>query len=504
MPSDYQLFVNGQLGEAADGDTFETLDPSTGQAHATVARARAADVERAVAAARAAFEDGRWSGRRPEQRAAVLQAVAAKLKEHAQRLIELEVRDSGGTIRKVKSAAGGGAMFTFRTYAEFAARIPTEQPLPFTVAPGPSHNYVRREPVGVCAGIIPWNFPLQNAAWKLAPALAAGNTIVLKPAEQTPCTAVELAKLCAEAGVPDGVVNVLPGFGPEAGEPLVTSPEVDKVAFTGSTEIGKRVASLAAGTVKKVLLELGGKSANILLDDADLDLAVDGAAYAIFFHQGQVCTAGSRLLVARPIHDEVVARLVELAERIKVGPADDPAADMGPLVSAEQLERVERYVRIGQEEGAKLATGGERVQVPGHEGGFYFSPTVFTGVDPRSRIAQEEIFGPVLAVIPVDDDDQAVAVANDSPYGLAGAVWSRDSGRAVKVAERLRTGTVWVNDYHLLNPRYPFGGYKQSGVGRELGEQGYLEYTQVKHVHVDITQQRARHRWFDVTVPRRR
>jgi aldehyde dehydrogenase (NAD+) len=504
MPSDYQLFVDGELQEAADGDTFETLDPSTGQAHATVARARAADVERAVAAARAAFEDGRWSGRRPEQRAAMLQAVAAKLKDSAQRLIELEVRDSGGTIRKVKSADVGGAMFTFRTYAEFAARIPTEQPLPFTVAPGPSHNYVRREPVGVCAGIIPWNFPIQNAAWKLAPALAAGNTIVLKPAEQTPCTAVELARLCAEAGVPDGVVNVLPGFGPEAGEPLVTSPEVDKVAFTGSTEIGKRVASLAAGTVKKVLLELGGKSANILLDDADLDLAVDGAAYAIFFHQGQVCTAGSRLLVARPIHDEVVARLVELAERIKVGPADDPAADMGPLVSAEQLERVERYVRVGQEEGAKLATGGERVEVPNHEGGFYVAPTVFTGVDPRSRIAQEEIFGPVLAVVPVDDDDQAVAVANDSPYGLAGAVWSRDSGRAVKVAERLRAGTVWINDYHLLNPRYPFGGYKQSGVGRELGEQGYLEYTQVKHVHVDITQQRARHRWFDVTVPRRR
>jgi aldehyde dehydrogenase (NAD+) len=504
LASDYRLFIDGEYTEAADGASFETFDPSTGKAHATVARGGAADAERAVAAARAAFEDGRWSKAAPDKRAAVLADVAARIRNEAGRLTELEVRDSGGTLRKTKASDLAGTMFTFRTFAEYAARIPAEVPLPFTVAPGPSHNYLRREPVGVCAGIIPWNFPLQNAAWKLAPALAAGCTVVLKPAEQTPCTAVELARICAEAGVPDGVVNVVTGFGPEAGEPLVTSPEVDKVAFTGSTEVGRRVAALAAGTVKKTLLELGGKSAGIVLADADLDLAVDGAAYAIFFHSGQVCEAGSRLLVDRRVHDEVVERLVAVAGRMTVGPAGDPASDMGPLVSAEQLERVEGYVAAGLADGANLVAGGKRVEVPGHEGGWYYAPTIFTGVDPASRIAQEEIFGPVLSVIPFDSEDEAVALANGTRYGLAAGVWSRDSARAVKLAGRLRAGTVWVNDWHLINPRYPFGGYKQSGTGRELGEQGYLEYTETKHVHVDVTQQRERHRWFDAVVPKER
>jgi len=498
--ADRKLFIGGEHLDAADGKEFESIDPATGEAFTTVAQAGKADAEKAIAAAREAFDDGRWSGLAPAKRAGFLLKIAEGIKASGAELAELESRDSGGTIRKTKGDVGG-AVHTFRTAAGLATEVPIQETLPVTVAPGPSLNYVRHEPIGVCAGIIPWNFPLLMAAWKIAPAIAAGNTVVLKPSENTPCTALELAQIIKEAGVPDGVVNVIPGFGPGAGETLVASMDVDKIAFTGSTATGRRILQLASSNIKKVTLELGGKSANIILDDADLSLAVDGAIWGIYYNAGQVCNAGSRLLVHRSLHDEVVDRLVAKAERIAVGPPLDKGSAMGPIVSKTQLDTVERYVTIGQDEGAKLATGGERVAVAGHEKGFFFAPTIFTGVDNKMRIAQEEIFGPVLVVIPFDDDDEAVGIANDSIYGLAGGIWSSDPARAMGIADRIRTGTIWINDYHLINPRYPFGGYKQSGIGREHGTYGFLEYTEAKHVHVDTTRDRAKHRWFDSVVP---
>ncbi|MGH2828925.1 MAG: aldehyde dehydrogenase family protein [Actinomycetota bacterium] len=501
--ADYKLFIDGLFVEAEDGATFETLSPATGEPIATVAQAGKADAEKAIAAARTAFDDGRWSGLSPAKRAAFLGAIADGIKERGKELAALETKDSGGTIRKTKSEMAGAA-YTFKVGAELATTVPLQETLPVTVAPGPSLNYIKREPLGVCAAIIPWNFPMLMAAWKIAPALAAGNTVVVKPSENSPLTALALAEIVKRAGVPDGVVNVIPGFGPSAGEPLCASPSVDKVAFTGSTAVGKRIMQLASSNVKKVTLELGGKSASIILDDADLDLAVDGALYAIYFNSGQSCEAGSRLLVHQSLHDEVVSRMVERSRDMVVGDPADPATDLGPLVSKTQLDTVERYVKTGLDEGAKLACGGERVTVKGFEGGYFYAPTIFTGVANSMRIAQEEIFGPVLAVIPFSDDDQAVAIANDSIYGLGGGVWSRDPARAMSIADRIRTGTVWINDYHLINNRYPFGGYKQSGVGREHGVQGYLEYLETKHVHVDLTRDRDKHRWFDVVVPRRK
>jgi aldehyde dehydrogenase (NAD+) len=498
----FRLVVAGEVADAADGGAFETLDPSTGEPFATIGKATPGDVDRALEAARAAFDRGPWPRMRGRERAKALLAVADLVKQHGKDLATLEAQDSGGTIRKAKGADIGMVISTFRTYAELAGREMDEQPLPRNPFP-PSHNYLRYEPIGVCAAITPWNFPIQMAAWKIAPAIAAGNTVVLKPSPFASITSLELGRLCLEAGIPEGVVNVVAGTGPSVGEAMVSSPLVDKVAFTGSTEVGRRIMQLAAPNITKVTLELGGKSAAIVTDDVDLEYAVDGVMWGVFFHAGQVCSAGTRVFAHRAIVDDLLAGLAERAGELKIGPALDPATDLGPVVSATQLDTVERYVRIGRQDGAELLAGGERPVVQGHEGGFYYRPTVFGGVTNDMRIAQEEIFGPVVCVIPYDDDAEAVAMANASIYGLAGGVWSRDVARAVKIAEGLRTGTVWINDWHMINPRYPFGGFKQSGLGREHGELGFNEYREVKHVHVDQTGSRGRHVWWDMVLPKR-
>src|SRR5438105_11189489 len=424
----FQLLIGGALADSASGETFETVDPSTGEVYATVFKAGAEDAEQAVKAARAAFDEGPWPKMRGRERAEYLLQVADLVKQHAAKLAELETHDAGHTIRMSKGADIGMVISTFRVFAELAGRGEDERPLPRNAG---SLTHVRHEPIGVCAAITPWNFPMQMAAWKIAPAIAAGNTVVIKPALLSPLSHLEIGRLCVEAGIPEGVVNVIAGSGSAAGEALVGSQLVDRVAFTGSTEVGRRIMQLASSNIKKCTLELGGKSASIVLDDADLDYAVDGALWGIFFHAGQVCSAGTRLFVQRSIYDEFVSELAKRADRIRVGAAEDPASDMGPVISHSQLDTIERYVAIGREEGADVVTGGERAMVEGHDRGFYFQPTIFGGVDNSMRIAQEEIFGPVLAVIRFEDDDEAVPLANRSIDGLAGGVRYVHNARAV-------------------------------------------------------------------------
>lgn len=481
----YRQYIGGEWVDAVSGETFDVINPSNGEVIAQVPKGGREDARRAMAAAREAFDSGVWSDMDPDERVRILRQVIDKLIEHESELAELEALNAGMTIRATQTVITGYCITHWDYFSRQAAR-PRQEPLEPVEFPTHSYNFVLREPVGVCAGIIPWNFPLVMAVWKLAPALAMGNTVVLKPASYTPLTALRLAELLDETELPKGVVNVICGAGAAVGEELASHPDVDKVSFTGSTVVGRRIMQLASSTIKKVTLELGGKSPNIVFEDANMEAAVDGALWATFFHQGQVCESGTRLLLPESIHDEFVERLVERAKQIKVGDALDYDSDMGPLVSQKQLETVEDYVRIGREEGAKLALGGKRPSdVP--DGGFYYEPTIFTEVDNAMTIAQEEIFGPVLSVIKFKDDDDAIRIANDTIYGLAAAVWSEDYDRALSAAKRIRAGTVWINDHHLINCVAPFGGYKQSGLGREMARYGLDEYTEVKHVHVDLT-----------------
>ncbi len=484
--ADFQLFIDGEYVDAASGETFTTTDPATGQPIGEIAKAGKEDSVRAIQAARKAFDEGPWPKLSGAERAAKINQIADAIEAKAEKFAEMEARDGGGTIKKATFADVPGAVGAFRWFAELAANQPDEVELPGTPFP-PSSNKVRYEPYGVTTGIIPWNFPFIMAAWKLGPALAAGNCAVLKPASFTSITALMLGEVFQEVDLPPGVANIVAGPGGTAGEELAVNPLVDKTAFTGSTEVGRRIMQLASGTVKPVTLELGGKSANIVLDDADLDLAAACVLWGTFFHNGQVCESGTRALVHRSVYDEFLGLLADRAGKIAIGSQMDFGTDLGPLVSRSQVETVERYVQLGRDEVGEPICGGHRPEglADGLDPAAFYTPTIFAGVDNQAKIAQEEIFGPVLAVIPFDSDDEAVAIANDSIYGLAGGVQSTNVERAEAVAARMRTGTVWINDYHLIDPKRPFGGYKQSGIGRELGTQGFDAYRQVKHIHTN-------------------
>jgi phenylacetaldehyde dehydrogenase len=473
-----KLFIDGKWVEAAAGETFETLDPATGEVLAEIARGESEDIDRAVRAARRAL-DGPWSKLNPSERGRIIHRIGDLIAEHADELAELDSLDNGKPVGVAKAADCALAADLFWYMAGAATRLNggTINPsVPYM--PGAEfHSYTLREPIGVVGQIIPWNFPLLMAAWKLGPALATGCTVVLKPAEQTPLSALRLAELISEAGVPDGVVNVVTGFG-EPGAALAAHPDVNKVAFTGSTEVGKLIVQAAAGNLKRLSLELGGKSPNIIFDDADIDAAIAGAASGIFFNQGEVCSAGSRLYIQRDQFDRVVDGVSTAAKNIKIGHGLDADTEMGPLVSQDQFDRVTGYLNRGVSDGARAMVGGNAIDGPG----YFVEPTVFVGAEQGDAIVDEEIFGPVIAALPFDDIDDLAAQANDSIYGLAAGVWTRDISKAHKLAKRIQAGTVHINTYHVFAAELPFGGYKQSGWGREMGAEVLNNYMETKTV----------------------
>ena len=482
----YQMYIDGKFVDAENGETKASINPATEEPVALAPVGTRNDAKRAIEAARKAFDSGVWSGMQPADRAKILYKFIDKLNDMdcVEKMAETEVKDAGFTI---SLAAQGEVPFTayfMEGVVRLGENLSSYEPLPWHDFPDLAWSFVEREPIGVCAGIIPWNHPYMMAGWKLAPALIMGCTVVLKPASETPLAALELAKVIAECDFPPGVVNIVTGPGSSLGEELCTHPYVDKIALTGSTEVGRHIMGLASATLKKVTLELGGKSPTIIMPDADLDVAVKGALSGVFYHAGQVCMSGTRCFVHEDIYDEFIERAVAAIKTIKVGDPMDYETTMGPLISKSQQDNVLRYIDIGKKEGAKLVIGGKK---PAHlKKGFFVEPTLFVDAHNKMTIAQEEIFGPVLTIIKFGNTEDAITMANDSAFGLAGSVWSRNLSEAIAIAKRIRTGTMWVNTYHVLSPKAPFGGYKQSGVGREHAIEGLHEFTQTKHILVDM------------------
>src|SRR3984893_11500958 len=480
-----QALIDGRWQDAQSGETFEVFNPSNEAVIARVADCKRADVDLAVAAARKAFDHGPWPRMSPSARGKILWKIGDLILENLEELAQLESLNNGIPIGVARGADVPLAADLFHYMAGWATKIEGST-IPLSVPYTPDaqyHAYTRKEPIGVVAQIIPWNFPLLMAAWKLGPVLTAGCTVVLKPAEETPLSALRLAQLCLDAGLPPGVLNVLTGFGETCGAPLAAHPHVDKVAFTGSTEVGKLIVKAAAHDLKKVTLELGGKSPNIVLDDADLDLAIPGAANAIFFNHGQCCCAGSRLFVQEKKYEQVVEGVSKAARSIRLGPGLNPQSEMGPLVSQTQLERVSGYLRSGEEQGAKALCGGKRHG----ESGYFVEPTVLVDTSPDMKVYREEIFGPVVTAIPFKSADaDLLRRANDTTYGLAAGIYTRDIGKAHRIANRLRAGTVWINCYNIFDAALPFGGYKQSGWGREMGHNALDNYLETKSICASI------------------
>ena len=474
-----KLFINGEWKPPVRGGSFDTIDPATEVAIAQVAAATREDVDLAVQAARRAFDDGGWPLLSGKQRADYLRRIASLIRDKQQTLAELEVRDNGKPLPEALWDIGDTA-YCFDFYADLAEKLDGEREQTVALTDERFSSVARKEPVGVCGAIVPWNFPMLMAAWKVAPALAAGCTVVLKPSEVTPLTALQLAEIAHEAELPPGVLNVITGFGPEAGAPLSEHPDVDKLAFTGSVPTGRKIMQTAAADIKNVSLELGGKSAFIVFDDSDIEKAVEWILFGIFWNKGEVCSATSRVLVQRGLYEPLLARLVEEAEKIRIGNGMQADVLLGPLVNAAQYDKVRRAIAQGVEQGATLLSGGARPA--GHEKGFFLQPTIFTDMTEESDIWREEIFGPVVCVRAFDNEAEAIASANRSRFGLAAAVMSADLERAERVARRLRAGIIWINCSQPTFTEAPWGGYKQSGIGRELGEWGLNNYLEIKQI----------------------